>query len=402
MRLLLAILVGYLGCLAISSEIGGIFGVGLPLGTPGTLDFIQYWSAWQLLRSGINPYNGELLHAVQASLGQPPTVTIMMWNPPWVPVLLAPLLQLPFHSAALIWFVCNLCLLFFIALITPRALGYSSVPLWIYCVGVCFLPLFSCIQLGQISLTYTAGLVLFLYSVRCERYLFAGVCISLLMSKPHLFFLFIIPGIFWLMGLSARHVRGFLLGMTLALGPLVAITIAYCPDAFKWWIAGIGNPTKGFGVVPVQEWKTATIATLIRTGLGLLNGKIPEWPLWVVPISGLVCTASYFAGSYLRPGKREIDWVRIAPALLCWCCLLGSYGWLFDQSILVIAHFSLLCRVSTTNDLRQRLITLIGLALTQGAMLSIAVGTEGAQHYYVWVPAAYLALLQFCKESEAQ
>lgn len=405
MRLLLATIIGWFGSVAICAAIGVTWGVGLTLGNEGTGDFVQYWSAWQLLRRGMNPYDGKLLNAVQSSIGQLPGVTVMMWNPPWVPVLFAPLLELPFQVSALTWFVSNLWLLLMIALFTPLALGYSNIPMWVYCVGVCFLPLIDCLQLGQLSLTYTAGFVLFLYCIRCERHLLAGAFVSLLMSKPHLFFLCVIPGILWMLRLSARQALLFLLGVCVVSGPLFAITLAYCPEALIWWIEGMANPTNGYGVVAVREWKTATLATFIRMAVGSFTGHVPDWPLLVVPLSGLVATTIYFGVVYCNLSymnlsnfnlrKRPIVWEHIAPALLCWSSLLSVYGWFFDQAIMVIAHFSLLCRATVIGDFKQRTLAIVGVALIQAVIIGIAAGSTSAQHYYAWVPAAYLALLWY-------
>lgn len=393
MRSLFAIVFGCLGCVALSALVAVTLGFGLPLGSEGTTDFVQYWSAWQLLQQGINPYDGALLHATQLGVGQDPGVTIMMWNPPWVPVLLSPLLELPFPAASLTWFVCNLCLLLIIAIFTPRALGYANLPLWVYGAGVCFLPFIDCLKLGQLSFTYTCGFVLFLYFVRLERHLLAGVMVALLMSKPHLFFLFVVPGIIWLVGLRRRDAGVFLLGLILAMVPLVAVTLNLCPKAFTWWFEGMRNPTVGYGVVPVREWKTGTLATLVRTTILSSTGKIPDWPLWVFPLGGLIGVTTYF-----RVRKLPLIWSNIAPVLLCGCCLLGSYGWLFDQSILVVAHFSLLCRAAVEFDARRRNVAVAGLVMIQVAMVGINVATLSPQHYYVWVPAAYLLLLWVCSQ----
>lgn len=384
-------------CVVLSAVIAITFGFGLPLGADGTRDFVQYWSAWRLLQQGINPYDAALMHSVQASVGQPPGITTMMWNPPWVPVLLSPILDLPFETAALVWFVCNLSIMLVVGACIPRALGYQSPPLWVYGAGACFLPCIDCLKWGQLSLVHTLGFVLFLYCVRNTWYLLTGVVTALLMSKPHLFVLCIVPGFFWFVGLKKTSRQALIVGAGMATITLTAITLLYCPNAFAWWMEGIRGPTTGLGVVSVREWQTATLATIVRTVIWSSTGSPPDWPLWAFPLLGGVLTAAYF-----RVRRQPIVWSDSAPALLCLSCLFASYGWFYDQSVLIVSHFYLLCRAAGDCSPRARYVTLAGLAVIQGTIIAINLLTVSAQHYYVWVPAAYLGLIWICSRPSTQ
>jgi hypothetical protein len=377
-----------IGCFVFSSFLYLVLGVALPFGSDGTPDFIQYWSAWSLLRRGLNPYDGALMHAVQLEVGQSSGVTTMMWNPPWVPVLLAPVLSLPFQASALCWFVCNLGFIAVIAALTPRALGYAAQPPWLYGIAVCFLPFIDCLQWGQLSLLITAGFVVFLHSARLQNYFTSGLALVLLSIKPHLFLLFAVAGIAWLSGLQVPARNRFILGALTGLSLILCAMLVLSYDCFWWWIDGIRSPATGYGVIPVAQWQTATLASMVRS---LLNEKFhiaPLWPLWLFPCLGLAGALLFF----LRH-RRSVDWSQLAPPLICLGLLLASYGWLYDQSLLIVCQFFILCRTYASKDQFDRLVGVGGLLLIQVTMVILNLCTIGAQHYYTWVPVAFLGLL---------
>ena len=83
----------------------------------GSIDFIEYWSAGQLWLEGLNPYDPALLFPIQKELSFDESAPLMMWNPPWIFLLLAPLLSFSFASAAALWFWLNITLVLALSLI---------------------------------------------------------------------------------------------------------------------------------------------------------------------------------------------------------------------------------------------------------------------------------------------
>src|SRR5215470_9383175 len=96
---------------------------GYEYGSPGTSDFIEYWSAGQLLREGDSPYDFKKLYQRQLQLGSRHEFPIIMWNPPWLLVWIYPLLWLPFLSAALMWVVLSGALLLISATLIWKTLA---------------------------------------------------------------------------------------------------------------------------------------------------------------------------------------------------------------------------------------------------------------------------------------
>ena len=115
--LVLIILTGVLGLLGIrlltESEYGSL----------GTTDLIQYWSAASLLIDGKDPYNPELLQAVQQDLGRTQSEPLRMWHPPWLLVTLLPVLSFDFGLSTVLWLTINLASSFFPAASSGASLG---------------------------------------------------------------------------------------------------------------------------------------------------------------------------------------------------------------------------------------------------------------------------------------
>ena len=71
-----------LACAVLLSQLGIV--ASRYHGWLGLSDFVEYWSAGQLLRGGQNPYDVDALHAVQQELGWTREQPLRMWNPPWL------------------------------------------------------------------------------------------------------------------------------------------------------------------------------------------------------------------------------------------------------------------------------------------------------------------------------
>ncbi|NDC36940.1 MAG: hypothetical protein EBZ48_02685 [Proteobacteria bacterium] len=82
--------------------------VSLP--PPQSTDFLQYWTAFQLVQQGQNPYDPQLMLALQKSLGLTAELPVMMWNPPWLLLLLSPVLHLELSTALAAWRIISLLL----------------------------------------------------------------------------------------------------------------------------------------------------------------------------------------------------------------------------------------------------------------------------------------------------
>jgi len=386
---------GFLPVLALAATlvaahfvVGGLGpGVGIALEQPGTRDFVQYWSAHQALESGRNAYDGEVMHEIERSQGQRDGETILMWNPPWTALLLEPVVDHSFPASALLWFFTSTILLAGIAILLPEALGRRTPHLVVVALAVgCFYPVAQCLVWGQLSVFLTFFFVLFLhFESRGERFA-AGLAVVPLTCKPHLFFLLAVPGVLWLLRLPVRERRSFLAGFGGGFAFLVAVTALRWPDALSWWTQSLSAVPKGPGATPMEAWRTSTLATLVRTALEAATGDAPRWPMWAIPLSGLVGTAAYFFSR-----KPDVVWADVAPPLMCLSLTLGSYGWTYDQTLLLPVQVALVCDAAATRNRGAAARVLALLLAIQLLALAIGARPDDSHADYVWLPWAMLA-----------
>lgn len=356
------------------------------VGDPGTVDFIQYWSAFQLLIEGRNPYDGAAMHVVQAAVGQSPNFTTLMWNPPWTPVVLAPILSLPFSAAAISWLLLSCGCLVVIILALPGALGVAAPPLIVRGLAVLVLyPIAENLVLGQLAIFLTTVLVVVLHCRAHQRYLLAGLSAALLTIKPHLFFLLVVPVAISLVYAPRRVVirssGGFFLGCLLLLGA----TLSIAPDSITWWIEAFTSAPRGPGAVSTAEWKTATLVTVLRDLLADPNGAAPHWPIVVLPIVALIGTVVLVLRSPL-----PLSWSHLTPPLLCLSLLLGPYGWLYDQTLLVVCQGDIVSRWWWNRRDPRLIIGLCGLVCIELVALYLGTVTDAALDDFMWLPLAML------------
>lgn len=358
------------------------------VGNPGTVDFVQYWSAFHLLIDGRNPYDGAEMHTLQARVGQLPYFTTLMWNPPWTPLVLAPIVSLPFPAAVIGWFLSSIACLTWLALQIPVALGLKSPPPLICGLSVIlFYPVHENLVLGQLSILLTTILVLVLCCRRFHRYFLGGFLAALLSMKPHLFFLVVVPVCLTLLKAPLRVTITSCAGFALGLLILVAATWGAAPGAPGWWLGSFSHSPGGPGAVSTAEWKTATIITTLRELLLRPTGEVPTWPILAVPLIAFIGTAGLFMRS-----RRPVQWSMVLPPLLCLSLLLGPYGWLYDQTVLVLCQFDVVTRWWWNRADTRLGLGVCGLIAIQFAAFSLGSITTTSQDDFTWLPAAVLAV----------
>ena len=225
-------------------------------GSFGTFDFIQYWSAWELMLQGRNPYDPSLLHATQSALIDGEAELVYSWNPPWTYTLLAPFLTLPFTASATIWMVFEVLALLFIAAQTPKAIRVASLgPVWGTAATLAFRPTLYCLRYGQLGIFFALSVTCFLLTVNNKNYRLAGLSLLPLSAKPHLFLLCVIPGIVWLTQIPRTARRDFLIASCTGAAFLALATMLIQPHAFMWWFQSMtADVSSTSGLVPYQNW----------------------------------------------------------------------------------------------------------------------------------------------------
>src|SRR5262245_47032086 len=340
-------------------------------GSPGTDDFIEYWTAGQLLRQGENPYDFRKLYALQQDLGSPHDFPIIMWNPPWLLVWIYPVLWLPFLTSAVVWIAINgLLILLGASLIWKAFCPLGGKPLGIAWIAASvFIPSLLTLRMGQMSSLILVGLAGFLYFVSRGSDFAAGMCLSLATIKPHVAYLFWIALAVWIV-LERRWmvVAG---GAALMLSTLGLLTLLW-PN----WIAGY----RAAMAQPPLYWGTASMGGILRQ---LVFTDTPQ-AQFLPPILGV---AGFVAFWLLR--RPPVRWKTDLAPLLLISVPTAAYGWAFDQVILLIPYLAIILWLLEEGflSLKQKLVALAGLVLLAAGMVVQNLNAV-PDVYFFWCPWA--------------
>lgn len=341
-------------------------------GSPGTNDYIEYWTAGQLLKAGDNPYDFPKLHQKQLELDLPHKFPIIMWNPPWLLVWMYPLLWLPFMESALVWLLVNAGLLILSATLIWRTLqgskGQRPVGIaWAACM--LFVPALMTLRMGQTSsiiLLGVAGFYFFACRGRCAA---AGACLALVTIKPHVVYLLGLAVVWWVV--TERRWR-LVAGAAATMLPTLAVLTLLWPG---WW-----SGYRAAMAEPPLYWKTATMGGILRQFV------FTEWPQaqFLPPILGSVGLFGYLL---LR--RPTLDWKAMTGPLLLLAVPTAAYGWAFDQTVMMLPYLTVVAWLVEPGALtsRQKAVVGTGLVLIGAGMVALNL-REIPELYFFWPPWA--------------
>lgn len=295
----------------------------------GTIDFIEYWTAFNLAIDGSDPYNYENMLAAQQRIFPTATIPTMMWNPPYLLALLSPAILSDFSTSARMFFLLSLSSATLSLWLVCKMLGAKAGQrgrIWL--LGITFPAALTCLNMGQIGnflgLCLLGGIILYF---RDRRFL-AGCLFALCSVKPHLFLLVIF--LFLLNDLMQKK-WGTICGGGLTLMSLVVLTHFMFPGIFEQWFHAIRNPEK-FRAYSLLNWRPATLVGLFRVIYSRLTDlPMPLTPMWLFPLLNLIV----WGVISLRIGTERVI-KRYLPEVLLYSVLLSPYGWIFDQSFLLL------------------------------------------------------------------
>ena len=350
----------------------------------GSIDFVQYWSADRLFRSGGNGYSALEMRAFQdeyAHAGNHPT---MFWAPPWTLLFLMPVLRCEFFTACRCWAWCGFFLWAAAAVVIWRLVFCRPEVLLPVSAAICFFfPLFNTLQFGQLG-AFLLFFVALLYAALVQkRPALAGLCLVPLTVKPHLFLLLGVV-LAW-SELKERRVSlfvSFAVGFTLVLG----VCEMLYPGAVAQWAMTFGRSYDAGGVPTVFWWVPASLVGILRLTLGEAFGWNFSWVTWLVPGA-----ASLGVCLWLLRAQPVIDWCWMFPLVLLGSVLFAPYAWMADFSILLPVHMAAVAVLFAPCGTRRVWLILALLAPQAAAWGMYAAGFE-LQHQYFWFPVALLAV----------
>lgn len=282
-------------------------------GIPGEIDFLEYWSAAKLFVAKQNPYDGEKLEVIQASVRSTERDVVIMWNPPWIFALTSILNFIPADIGVGLWFICSIVLFTYVLnqLFDLFDVTSRSQKRWLYALSITFPPLLSNLDYGQLSIVLLFGWTLLLKSMLSKNLLKGGVGFYITLLKPHLLY---VPYLFLLM---KRRFAELMVGSIITMIALVVVCL-WNPSVVSNYFSAIKAP-------PIN-WRTPTIGTLLQE----YGEGFSEIVLRTIPhVFGIVLLL-VIVKRYSSKSNTALLLASVPVSLL-----FNSYGWIYDQLLLL-------------------------------------------------------------------
>jgi hypothetical protein len=296
-------------------------------------DFLQFWTAGQLVASGQSPYSAEDQARVQRQLGWDRDKQglrsydfLPFYYSPWLAFTCVIFLPLGYSTAKLAWLVVNVELLLLSGYQLSRLL--DGIPRWISLAAVpCFAMAILGVLIGQI-----APLLLFLIVAAWRllalgRDFWAGTVLALLLTKPQVGIVLAAALLLW----SARQHRwSVLLGFALSVSILCAVSFVLLPR-WPWQLAEALDQTPL--VTQDSPWPSVTWLAVLRTAGA--HGSV----LWL-----LYFAAAAPGGALLLVGawNRQMALNQVIAWAIPITFVVVPYARLYDLTILIIPLLLLL------------------------------------------------------------
>lgn len=363
----------------------------IPNGVFTSLDYIEYYSAFKLFISEKNPYDALELLKIQQSLGRDAPKPLMMWNPPWLLLLMAPVLFFPFVLSNLAWLVTNVVLvvlalhLYCIAddrrLPENKALLFSAIFI--------FFPFVNCLLMGQIACLLTLLLSILYYGLKKGNDLLVGVSWFFLSVKPHLF-IFLSVYLFIIVLKSGRF--RILLYVFLSLFAGLLITTFVNEHVIAYWFDAHVFGVNIEEVTRVDNHKTTTFVYALQTLLYRMNLGVHNWPFIVVPLVPLIFYAFYIKN---KASESLISSKEFNLSLIL-SFMFSPFAWIFDFVPIIFVSFEIIVAGNLLQSGKRkgmRLILIVAL-LNLFSFFIDAFSSVGLHHYMFYVPVMLLLWIE--------
>ena len=329
----------------------------------GGRDFVVYWATGQQLVHHANPFDEDAMRRIEQGAGLDAKFKVgLMRNPPWAMVLAYPLGFIGLRVGAFLWSLLLLGCLAGSVLMLWRMHG--SPGNYLHWLGFSFAPALLCVSMGQTSLFVLLGYVLFLRLHREHQFL-AGVSLWFCALKPHLFLVFGVVLLVWIV-LSKSY--KILAGAAAAMAASCAAV--YCIDPAAW-----GQYAQMMRTYGIENEPIPCMSTLLRLW-------IRPQAMWLEFLPAAVGCA--WALGYFFVRRRTWDWMKDGSVLMLVSILAAPYCWIIDESLAIPAllHGAYLTRF-------RPLLAVLALA-SVAIEAELMSGCKLFSYFYVWTAPAWL------------
>ena len=268
------------------------------------------------------------------------------WYFPWVAWIFLPLALFPFETASFLFLAAGLIIMALVIYSLGKHYEGFDFFAGMYVFSMSIWLSWLVYRVGQMSYFVLGGAVLVMFLLAYERKSLAGLCIPLLLMKPHLFIIFI-PLVLWMGGWKT-----FLTGVLATLG-LCGIEFLIAPD---WIRQMLGLLIQGVGNVDTNPfYKFTTLPTLLGFNQNITGTA--NLPLTIVLVAIAACVVIRFrslpktallslamaASLFCAPRSYAYDLVLLIPAML-WLSekwsIKSALIWAAAAIIPLLSHFS--------------------------------------------------------------
>jgi hypothetical protein len=296
-------------------------------------DFVQFWTAGQLLASGHSPYNAEDQARVQRTIGwdkekQGLGIYEFMpyYYPPWLGLACMAFLPLGYPTAKVAWLVLNVEALLLSGYHLGRLL--QGVPRWIALVSVpCFAFALVSVLIGQIAPLMFLLIVVAWRLLEEGRDGLAGGVLALLVTKPQVGIILVGALLLW----AARQRRWpVLVGFSTCLLTLCLVSFAVLP---RWPWALLEALQFTPLVTRDSPWLSVTWWAVLQT---LEVHRLGFWPAYIAVAGPCLLMLLRRAWDSQRTGGAVVAWAILTTFLVV------PYLRLYDLTILLVPLLLLL------------------------------------------------------------
>jgi hypothetical protein len=341
----------------------GIVVFGLDRDAAKNKDYLEYWSAEQLLAHGQNPYDWNATLKLERNVGFNNYPALMSLSPPVAMFFLLPLGWVDANTGLIYWLLmlmaCTLVSVWLIWLMLGRP------DTRYHFIGIFFPPVLRCIMAGQIGIFLLLEIALFFY-LQKSRPFWAGAALVFFSLKPHLVLPCLLVLVLW--SIYKREYR-ILAGFSVAFAISCGLTMAVDPHVWSQY----REMTR---TSPIMDQLLPTASIWLR----FLIDPRARWIEFIPEFAGCIWAIWYF---WTR--RDRWDWMDHGMLLLVVAVACSPYSWYTDQAVLLPPV------VAGLNRSEKSIGSLTLFALVAGAgLVALVIDIKLLSGFFAWTAPAWL------------